>query len=475
LLAIFQELHQVQGFIDFDRGKFGLKLKLDVISRAHSDLQNLVAATDIGTLFLNAGLRINRFTDRVTELFSITQSDEGRPITDFAHQLEYDDLVKDARTVLADLTPIRREVSSRNGRWYDMRLRPYRTVDDKIDGVVITFVDISERHQVEQALRQSEQQLGQEKRLVDLSRDPIFVWEFDGGIIDWNRGSEDLYGYSRDEALGQHKELLLRTSVPGSSFEELKAKLAAAGSWAGELRHITKDGRQLIVESRLQLDTFNGRRLVLESTRDVTGRRAAEQRQRLLMRELAHRVGNILAVIQAIARYSFRSDRPKEQLLKAFEGRLAALALSHSLLVDSDWQGAELGKLAHHQLEALAGDTPDRLRIEGEPVVLPPDLATPFGLVLHELATNAAKYGALSTPTGRVILNWTVATHDNQRILRLVWNETGGPPVAGSTARSLGSTLIETAIPKAHVKREFQSAGFICEIELALPEPGEQE
>jgi two-component system CheB/CheR fusion protein len=105
-----------------------LKLKLEAISRAHSDLQNLVAATDIGTLFLDTSLRIKRITDRVTDLFSVTPTDEGRPITDFAHQLEYDDLVKDARAVPAELAPVRREIRSRNGRWYDMRLRPYRTV-----------------------------------------------------------------------------------------------------------------------------------------------------------------------------------------------------------------------------------------------------------------------------------------------------------------------------------------------------------
>ncbi|AMN42287.1 Chemotaxis protein methyltransferase CheR [Rhodoplanes sp. Z2-YC6860] len=136
-----------------------LKLKLEAISRAHSDLQNLMAATDFGTLFLDAGLRIKRFTDRVTELFSITPVDEGRPITDFAHQLEYDGLIKDARAVLADLAPIRREVKSRTGKWYDMRLRPYRTVEDKIDGVVITFVDVSDRRQVEEQLRESERPL----------------------------------------------------------------------------------------------------------------------------------------------------------------------------------------------------------------------------------------------------------------------------------------------------------------------------
>jgi two-component system CheB/CheR fusion protein len=130
-----------------------LKTKLELISRANSDLQNLLAATDFGTLFLDAGLNIKRFTDQVRELFSITASDEGRPITDFAHQLEYDNLVKDVRGVIVNLTPVRREVRSRKGCWYDLRMRPYRTVDDKIDGVVITFVDVTERKSMEERLK----------------------------------------------------------------------------------------------------------------------------------------------------------------------------------------------------------------------------------------------------------------------------------------------------------------------------------
>src|SRR5262249_45236828 len=167
-------------------------------------------------------------------------TDEGRPITDFAHQLEYDELVKDARAVLVDLAPVRREVRSRGGRWYDMRIRPYRTMDDKIDGVVITFVDVSDRHTVEETLRRNEGQLMQQKHLIDLSRDPIFVWDFDGGIVEWNRGSEELYGYSRDEALGKIKERMLQTVVPDSTFVELRSKLLHDGNWSGILHQTTK-------------------------------------------------------------------------------------------------------------------------------------------------------------------------------------------------------------------------------------------
>jgi two-component system CheB/CheR fusion protein len=323
-----------------------LKLKLDTISRAHSDLQNLVAATDVGTLFLDTSLRIKRFTEPITDLFSITQTDEGRPITDFAHRLEYDDLVKDARNVLADLAPLRREVRGRSGHWYDMRLRPYRTVENKIDGVVITFLDISEL-------------------------------------------------------------------------------------------------------------------------------RSGEARQRLLLSELTHRVRNILAVIQAIARHTLRADPANKELIDSFEGRLSALASAHTLLVESDWKGADLGELAQQQLAAYRPRPPDRLRIEGEPVLLPADLATPFGLVLHELATNAAKHGALSNRTGKVAVTWGVSRGNNIRALRFDWKETGGPASREPAPTGFGSTLIESAIPGARVKREFRGDGLEVTVEVPLPEPAQ--
>ncbi len=445
-----------------------LKMKLEGISRAHGDLQNLMAATDFGTLFLDTDLCIKRFTDQVTRLFRLTPSDEGRPIADFAHRLDYDGLIADARAVLADLAPIRREVESDTGQWYDVRLRPYRTVEDKIDGVVITFVDVTDRLEIEEALRKSERQLQQQRRLVELSRDPIFIWDFDGGVLEWNRGSEELYGYSRDEVMGRRKQELLHTVVPGSSFDALRATLFKTGSWAGELHHKAKDGRQLIVESRLQLEVFDDQRLVLESTRDITERKRWEKQQQLLLSELTHRVKNILTVVQSIAHQTLRGSRASHEFVERFDGRLNALAKAHTLLVGTSWQGADLGELIRDQLEPYVTRDGDRLRIEGETVLLPASLATSFGLVIHELATNAAKYGALSVACGRVEVAWTVEARNPERLLTVAWKERNGPPALQPEQTGFGSALIDRGLPRAKVRRSFDTEGLTCTIELPL-------
>lgn len=452
-----------------------LKIKLESVSRANSDLMNFMAATDFATLFLDPLLRIKRFTPRLAKLFNVTQSDTGRPITDFTHQLEYEEFAADTRRVLDHLTPVEREVRSREGGWYQVRLRPYRTVDDKIDGLVATFVDMTERRRMEDALRASERNLRQESQLVELSRAPIFVWDFDGGIIQWNRGSEQLYGYTKAEALGRHKEEMLKTEVPGSSFEALKKSLLKDGTWKGQVLHTTKDGRHLIIESQIELITSGEHRYVLESTRDITQSKAWEERQRLLLRELTHRVKNTLAVVQSLIHQTWRNSKSPEDFIERINGRIAALANSHMLLVQSEWRGADLHALIQSQIGTLGGADSRRLQIQGENVILPADIATPFGLVLHELATNAAKYGAFSVDKGKVTLTWTVEKRNEERVLKFVWEERGGPEPKKSDEKGFGMKLITGCLPGAKVQHEFLPDGVRCTIEIPISGAGSDE
>ncbi|MBV8107063.1 MAG: PAS domain-containing protein [Hyphomicrobiales bacterium] len=237
-----------------------LKTKLESVSRAHSDVQNLMAATDVGILFLNSQLRINRFTPRITELFNIAPGDEGRPITDFTHRLDYDDLAADARKVLRDLSSSERELHSQDGNWFLTRLRPYRTVDDKIDGVVVTFVDIRERRRAEDTLREAESRMrvvvGE---LQHRTRNLIGVVM---AMLDRTAGSDQTLDEFRANfrerlsALARVQGLLSRaTPGEGVAFEELLAS-ELSGQSVQNNRAVTLDGPKGLAVSSIAVQAF---------------------------------------------------------------------------------------------------------------------------------------------------------------------------------------------------------------------------
>lgn len=159
----------------------------------------------------------------------------------------------------------------------------------------------------------------------------------------------------------------------------------------------------------------------------------------MLVNELSHRVKNTLAVVQSLARQTLRATSSSDEFVERFEGRLSALASAHQLLFKSEWRG-RIGDTCHEPVERLRRRQ-EKLQMEGEPLELPPSLATPFGLVLHELATNAAKYGALHTEDGRVKLSWKRG--NNHRELIVVWEESGGPPVEPPAKQGFGGAMIE--------------------------------
>jgi two-component system CheB/CheR fusion protein len=201
--------------------------------------------------------------------------------------------------------------------------------------------------------------------------------------------------------------------------------------------------------------------------------RAWEQSRQLLLTELSHRVSNTLAVVQSMARQTLRTAGSGDDFVEVFEGRLDALAHAHNLLIQGHWEGIGFVDLARSQLTHYMNDNPQRLRFDCDSIMLPTHFAMPFSLVLHELGTNAAKYGAFSVPTGLVLLKWALDTQNGQQTFTVTWQESGGPPVTAPKKAGFGGSLIERSLPGAIVRREFAREGLTCTIQLELPEDEE--
>jgi two-component sensor histidine kinase len=204
---------------------------------------------------------------------------------------------------------------------------------------------------------------------------------------------------------------------------------------------------------------------------DVTERKQAEQRLELVLQELRHRVKNMLAVVQSLASQTLRHARSLEGFAWAFQGRIAGLAGAHDLLVDGDWAGTGLRQLILGQLSPFL-DQRERLRLAGPDLTLPSNAALTLGMTLHELATNAAKYGALSTASGSVEITWREEPIAGARQLVMVWQERGGPEVASPEQRSFGTQLIEAGIAHeldGEVALDFDPEGVRCELRFPKP------
>ncbi|MDO9588414.1 MAG: HWE histidine kinase domain-containing protein [Brevundimonas sp.] len=200
---------------------------------------------------------------------------------------------------------------------------------------------------------------------------------------------------------------------------------------------------------------------------DVTDTVLAAERQKLMIDELNHRVKNTLATVQSIAVQTARSHADPRTFAEGFQARLLALSHTHDLLTRSHWEGADLGAILEHETEAHG---PHRVTLVGPPVALGPAAALSFGMIFHELATNAAKYGALSAPEGRVLVDWAVADQAHP-VLHLTWREIDGPPAAEPGRRGFGSRLIERNVRHdlaGEVKLDYASGGFSAEFSVPL-------
>ena len=427
--------------------------KNEQLMQLNSDLSNLLESTDIATLFLDEGLKVRRFTRGVNEIFHLRDSDIGRPITEIVGLLDYMDLQLDVKTVLRKLLPIERQVTLQDTKaTFILRIQPYRTVDNVIDGVVLTFVNISDRQAADNALRASEANF---RRLFDYIDEGFCTLE----KVDTAPGEPSDFrylsanpGFEKQTGVSGIVGKTIREAFPSEPqgwFDTYDAVMATGQSIRFE-RDLMSQGRVLELFA-FRFDDGKGLKLGVIFL-DVSNRRLHEEQQELLLKEMDHRVKNLFAVVGGMITLSARNAATPKDMASTVQGRLGALASAHKLIMPqrgatTPRQQTTLGELALAVLApyinpADAGDA-SRVEIGGPEIPVGADAATNLALVMHELATNAAKYGALSVPGGRVRISWAVPNGK----LALSWEEAGGPPIKAPPEREgFGSVLARRSV-----------------------------
>ena len=301
-------------------------------------------------------------------------------------------------------------------------------------------------------LRESEQRLRWLASIVEFSDDAIVSKNLDGIITSWNGGAERVFGYTAEEAIGQPITIV----IPQDRQDEERVILTRIRR--GERIEQFETVRQrkhgsLIAVSLTVSPVKNAEGKIVGASkiaRDITEQKRNQQQIATLAREAEHRSKNLLTIVQATVNLS-KSDTP-EGLKQAIEGRILALANVHSLFVKTRWIGAELSTIATQELAPYSEQDERRVRIDGPQILLEPNSAQAMAVTLHELATNAAKYGALSMPNGQIDLKWM---HEADGRLTLHWREIGGPAVKMPTHQGFGTRIIEGMIGQVKGKARF--------------------
>lgn len=316
------------------------------------------------------------------------------------------------------------------------------------------------------------------EELLALVGDAIVSIDEGGRILLFNRAAESLFGYARQEVLGSPVECLMPDRFGARHREEVSRYAGspeARSRLMGQRREIwgrRRDGEEFPLEATLSRLAIGDRTLFTVVVRDITERRRAEEQRRLLTRELAHRMKNIMAVVHSVVRLAGRGSHSVEQYRRAVETRLAAIARASDLLVQASFEGMALQDLLEAELEPFRDQARRNILLSGPAVAIPERWAMTLALVFHELATNAVKYGALSIATGKVEVGWKLAGKEEGR-LELIWRETGGPPVAAPSRKGFGTEVIERSLTRGRggeARLSYLPEGLLCHIAVSLVE-----
>lgn len=346
--------------------------------------------------------------------------------------------------------------------WVSNSVSAIRDEAGNLSQAVAISVDIGERRHAQEIERHL-------ASMIASSNDAILGIDLDMKITSWNAAAEKLYGYSEEEAVGQTILMLVPDERQVEEPTILSQIRAGRIVEPCETQRRRKDGR--LVEVLLSVSPIcdtSGKVIGASKTaQDITARKDAERLRSILVNELHHRVKNTLATVIAIARQTIGRDKANHDDVEAFTNRLGSLSRAQDLLVHADWQHADLKAIVEQALSPYPAEV---FHVSGPSVSLPPKAVVSLSLALHELATNAAKYGALSASGGVVSISWELEKVGDDR-LRIVWKERGGPEVKLPEHKGFGSTLVERLLSaelKGQTKFSYEKSGVICVIEAQM-------
>ncbi|MGU3537959.1 PAS domain S-box protein [Methylobacterium sp. A54F] len=347
-----------------------------------------------------------------------------------------------------------------------------------VDGRTVRFIgtvrDVTERRRAEEALRSTEERY---RLAAWATNDAIWDWDLAADHVQWSEAMQTLFGYAPD-AVGRDGAWWT-SRIHLEDRERVKAGIYAViddstENWTDEYRFLRADGTYAHILDRgyVLRDAAGVGIRMIGAMLDISERKRAEEHQRLLAGELQHRIKNTLAMVQAIASQTFRNATDVEAAREAFSARLISLGRAHDILTQASWAQAPIAEVVEGALAVHRGGAACRIRTSGPGVLLAAKPALALALALHELATNAAKYGALSNAEGSVDLRWHVVHEGEAPRFCLTWSEQGGPPILSVPShRGFGSRLIERSFAAevgGDVRLTYAPTGLVCRLEAPL-------
>lgn len=456
------------------------RLEEDV--RAKEEMYRLIVETATeGVWLVDGQWRTTYCNQRLSEMLKTTPDELfGKPVLDFVFE-------EDRAGVLA----LMRRREQGHSEQHDFRFRaadgsevwtlistnPLTDSAGRFKGALAMVLDIGPRRTAETNLRGALQKLSSH---MDNSPLAVVEWDRDFRVAAWSSGAERIFGWRAEEVLGKHPSewpIVFHDDAAhvASIIERLHAGIETRNLCLN--RNTTKDGSVIWCQwwNSVVFDPDGSVNSVLSLAQNVTDRHLADERQRLLMLELDHRVKNNLTTVLGLAQQTLAASKSLMEFEGAFIGRVEALARAHGLLAKASWDGVDLRALCERILESALIGPVAQVSIVGPSISLSASQGSILALVFHELMTNAIKYGALSTPAGRVDLSWTLDDSGGVPILMLKWREQGGPLVHPPARAGFGSSFLRMGIAYelgGQSSCEYDPQGMRCSITLPLKDRG---